>query len=201
MVDPIPDYRNRFAYWTGRVFHPYLICIPTLIVVLSGLPFRQALGWVVLIVVVLVTPLLVVGKLLRMQNRFLYQRTARTPIYLAFWVSLIGCLVLLMIMEAPLRLVACIVALLVWLPLQLVINTHVTKVSTHTAVVTGCMTGLLMLGELNSFLLVTGALVVVVLTIWARVVTRHHTWQQVAMGILTGAIPVLIVFPLLLDGL
>lgn len=201
MVEPIPNYRNRFAYWMGRVFHPYLICIPTLAVVLSGLPFRQALGWVTLIVAVLVTPLLVAGQLLRMQDRFLYQRTARTPIYITFWASLIGCLMLLVVLEAPLKLVACIVALLVWLPLQLVINTHVTKVSTHTAVVTGCMMGLLLLGELNSVLLAAGAVAVVVLTLWARVVTRHHTWQQVAMGVLTGALPVLIVFPILLDGL
>ena len=201
MVDPVPDYRNRFAYWTGRVFHPYLICIPTLAVVLSGLPFRQAFGWVVLIVAVLVTPLLVVGVLLRLQDRFLYQRTARTPIYLTFWVSLIVCLALLMALEAPNKLVACIVALLIWLPLQLVINTYVTKVSTHAAVVTGCVTGLFLLGELNSLLLVAAALTVVVLTLWARVVTRHHTRQQVALGILTGAIPVLIVFPLLLNGL
>jgi membrane-associated phospholipid phosphatase len=109
--------------------------------------------------------------------------------------------VLLVVLDAPLKLVACIAALLVWLPLQLIINTHVTKVSTHTAVVTGCMMGLLLLGELNSLLLAAGAVAVVVLTLWARVVTRHHTWQQVAMGILTGAIPVLIVFPLLLGGL
>lgn len=201
MVDPTPDYRNRFAYWVGRVFHPYLICIPTLAAVLSDLPFSQALGWVVLVVVVLVTPLVVMGALLQRQARFLHQRTTRTPIYLAFWVSLIVCLVVLNILEAPTRLIACIVALTLWLPLQLGINTYVTKVSTHTAVVVGCVTGLLLLGELNHVLLLIGAFAAVIVTLWARVVTRHHTWQQVAIGTLTGALPVLIVFPLLLNTL
>jgi membrane-associated phospholipid phosphatase len=201
MVDPTPDYRNRFAYWVGRVFHPYLICIPTLAAVLSDLPFSQALGWVVLVVVVLVAPLIVIGALLQRQARFLHQRTTRTPIYLAFWGSLLVCLVLLIILQAPPKLSVCIVALALWLPVQLVINTYVTKVSTHAAVVAGCMTGLLLLGELNHVLLFIGALAAVVLTLWARVVTRHHTWQQVAMGTLTGALPVLIVFPLLLDTL
>lgn len=201
MNDPTPDYRNRFAFWIGRLFHPYLICIPTLAAVLSDLPLHQALGWLILVVIILVTPLVLIGALLQRRARYLYQRRTRTPVYLAFWVSLLVCLLLLVILEAPLTLTACIVALLIWLPLQLVINTWVTKVSTHAAVIVGCLTGLLLLGKLDHVLLLIGAVAAVALTLWARMVTRHHTWQQVALGSLTGALPVLIVFPILLRGL
>lgn len=201
MIDPIPDHGNRIAYWLGRVFHPYLICVPTLAAVLAGLPLWEALRWLMLVMILLLTPLIIMGAILKRQERYLYQRKTRTPIYLTFWVSLLICLVILATLSAPVRLVACIVALVLWLPLQLVINTYITKVSTHSAVVAGCMTGLLLLGRLNHPLLLLLALAAVILTLWARVVTRNHTPQQVVMGLLTGIIPVLLVFPLMLRGL
>ena len=80
----------------------------------------------------------------------------------------------------------------------MVINTYVTKVSTHVAVAAGCATGLLLLGKLDSLLLQLAALTIVGLIIWARVTTRNHTVAQVLLGLLVGTGSVLGVFPLLL---
>ena len=201
MIDPIPDSRNRLAYWVGQLFHPYFICIPTLAAVLSDTPFAQAMGWLLLVLAILLPPLVLMGFLLKRRERYLYQRATRTPIYLTFWGSLLVCLVILTTLNAPTTLIACIVALILWLPLQLAINTYVTKVSTHAAVVAACVIGLYLLGKLNHPLLLSVAVAAVALTLWARVVTRNHTPQQVIMGLLTGIVPVLIVFPSMLRSL
>ncbi len=201
MIDPVPNSRNRLAYWVGQLFHPYFIGIPTLAAVLSDAPLTQALGWLVLVVGILLPPLILMGFLLKRRERFLYQRATRTPIYLTFWGSLLVCLVILAVLNAPTTLIACIVALILWLPLQLAINTYVTKVSTHAAVMAGCMIGLFLLEKLNHPLLLFGAVAAVALTLWARVVTRNHTPHQVLMGLLAGVVPVLIVFQLMLGRL
>ena len=201
MNEPIPDHGNRFAYWLGQIFHPYLICVPTLAAVLADQPWAAALGWLLLVVVILLPPLIVMGVWLKRRERYLYQRTSRTPIYVMFWISLLLCLTALVRLNAPMTLIACIVALALWLPLQLAINTYVTKVSTHAAVAAACMMGLFLLGRLDHPLLMVLAVAAVLLTLWARVITRNHTLQQVVMGTLTGILPVLIVFPLVLRGL
>jgi membrane-associated phospholipid phosphatase len=201
MIDPIPYHGNRIAYWLGQIFHPYLICVPTLAAVLADQPLIAALGWLLLVVVILLPPLMVMGLWLKRRERYLYQRRSRTPMYLTFWISLLVCLMALVALQAPLTLIACIVALALWLPLQLVINTYVTKVSTHAAVVAACMMGLFLLGRLSHPLLLAVALAAVLLTLWARVMTRNHTPVQVIMGTLTGITPVLVVFPIVLRGL
>ena len=97
-------------------------------------------------------------------------------------------------------LIASLTALAVWLPFQLVINTFVTKVSAHTAVMAGCYSGLLFLGRLDSWELRIGVLLLVLAVVWARVVTKNHTATQVIMGLVVGVLPVLVVFPLMLNG-
>ncbi|MFN8529777.1 MAG: hypothetical protein U0670_14315 [Anaerolineae bacterium] len=92
--------------------------------------------------------------------------------------------------------IACMGALLVWAPLQWAINRWVTKISAHGN------RGLLhrvaarQAGRTRVILLVLLGLIV--LTLWARVVTRNHTVPQVIMGVLVGALPVLIVFPVVI---
>ncbi|MDX2137273.1 MAG: hypothetical protein SF123_04200 [Chloroflexota bacterium] len=198
MHDPVPDRRNRFAYWLGKVFHPYVICVPTLIALLWGEPWVSLVGWVTVMVAILLPPLLVTGLLLKHRQRHLYQRASRAPMYLVFWGSLLICLGVLIALNAPHILITCVVALMLWLPLQLAINTYVTKVSTHAAVVVACVMGLGLLGKLTHPWLLLAALLAVGLTLWARVATRNHTLTQVIVGSLTGAISVLIVFPLML---
>ena len=65
----------------------------------------------------------------------------------------------------------------------------------RSAVAAGCYTGLLVLGKLANPVILIVLTALVILTLWARVVTRNHTLTQVIMGVLVGALPVLVVFP------
>jgi hypothetical protein len=56
MNDPVPDYRNRIAFIIGRVFHPYIICVPTLFAVLDGLTLVEAARWSAIVLFILLTP-------------------------------------------------------------------------------------------------------------------------------------------------
>lgn len=198
MIDPTPDHRNPLAVWIGRLFHPYLICIPTLLAVLHPLPLVSAAGLMLLVVVILLPPLILVVSLLKRQQRFVYQRQTRTPIYLTFWVSLWVCLAVIIFLQAPLPLIASILSLLVWLPLQLAVNTWATKVSTHAAVMTGCSTALFLLGKLDHPFVFLVVLVAVAGVLWARITTKNHTLEQVLLGVLTGFLPVIVVFQALM---
>ncbi len=82
------------------------------------------------------------------------------------------------------------------MPLQAVINARLTKISAHTAVVTGILIALFLMGDLDSPLLVGGAVGIVFATAWARVVTGHHSLVQVSLGIVVSAVSVGIAFAL-----
>jgi len=56
MNDPVPDYRNWIAHIIGRVFHPYIICVPTLFAVLDGLTLAEALRWSAIVLFILLAP-------------------------------------------------------------------------------------------------------------------------------------------------
>lgn len=198
MTDPIPNNANRLAYWLGRLFHPAVICIPTLVLVLSDSPFAEAVGWTMLVAAMVTMPGLITIALLRKRQKHVYQRQTRGPVYLVIWLSVIGCLVVIWKGQGPTALQICMAALIVWLPVQLAINTYFTKISTHVAVVAGCATGLLLLGKLDTLFLQLIALLIIGSTIWARVTTRNHTVTQVLLGLVVGIGSVLAVFPLLL---
>lgn len=198
MTDLIPDNRNKVAYAIGKLFHPYLICIPTLLILLNDIPFQEMLGWLIIIISILLTPLLLVGKYLERRKKYLYQRKSRGPIYVTFWISLMGCLIVIQGLNAPRTLIAAILALALWVPIQMAINSYITKVSTHAAVIAGCATGLLLVGKLDNPIALLGVSAAVIATLWARVVTKNHTIPQVVMGLLVGVLPILIVFSLVL---
>lgn len=198
MTDPLPDNTNWLAYWLGRLFHPAVICLPTLALILNDGPLAETVGWTVLVATLVTLPGLITIALLRQRQQYVYQRQTRGPVYLVIWLSVITCLIITWRWQGPTALQICMAALIVWLPVQLVINTYFTKVSTHVAVVAGCTTGLLLLGKLDTPPLQLTALVVIALTIWARVTTRNHTVGQVLLGLLVGTGSVLAVFPLLL---
>jgi membrane-associated phospholipid phosphatase len=135
---------------------------------------------------------------LKQKGYELHERRTRTPIYLVGSVSVWLCFLVLTVLKAPLVLIAGLAAISVWLPLQLIVNSYVTKVSSHAAVVAGCALGLLLLGKLDNLWLLSLVSLIVFTTVWARVVTKNHTILQVVVGLLTGSIPILIVFPMML---
>jgi len=106
---------------------------------------------------------------------------------------------ILIMLSAPRILIAGLTVLILWLPAQMLINHYVTKISAHASVIAGCLTGLLLIGKLNHPVLLALVVSVALVTMWSRVETKNHTVPQVVMGFLIGALPVLIVFPLMLS--
>jgi len=188
--DPVPHNRNRLGFWLGILFHPFTIFIPALVVVLKDTPLLAAVGWVAFIAAIILVPALTLIHVARKRGRYTYQRGMRHPLYVVFWASMVLCVGLAVTLDAPERLVFSLLALVIWVPLQAVINARLTKISAHTAVVTGILTALFLMGDLDSLLLVTGAVGIVFTTAWARVVTGHHSILQVSLGIVVSAVSV-----------
>ncbi len=198
MSDPTPDNTNRIAYWIGRIFHPAVLPVPTLLLILNEIPLLEALQWTAFIAVIVIVPGLMVIAYNKQQDRFTYQRESRDLIYLVGWLSVMLCLGLLWLFDAPIELQVCLASLAVWLPLQAIINRYLTKISTHTAVASGCYSGLLVLDKLQHPAAIGLGLLIVLLVAWARVMTKNHTLTQVLLGIIVGGGSVLVVFSLLL---
>jgi hypothetical protein len=198
VTDPVPHNNNRLGYWLGMIFHPFTVFIPALIVVLKDTEPLVAVGWVVFMAVIILVPALTLIRLARRRGRYTYQRGMRHPLYGVFWASMVLCVGLAELLDAPGRLVFSLLALVVWVPLQAVINARLTKISAHTAVVTGILTALFLMGDLDSPLLLSGAVGIVSATAWARVVTGHHTVLQVSLGIIVSIISVGAAFGLML---
>lgn len=198
MTEMIPDNSNRIAHTIGLLLHPVVVSIPTLLLVLSPLPLVDLLAWTILVSVIVLTPGLVTIGWLRRRDRHTYQRSARLPIYLVAWVSVVVCLFIIVVLDAPRELIASMATLAVWLPIQTLINSQITKISTHVAVLTGCVCGVLVLGRIDSLILQTLSLGLIPLVGWARIVTKNHTPTQVILGFLVGAGCVLSVMPLVM---
>ena len=182
----------------GIFFHLFVISFVTLMGVLENLRLLEALRWVALLLSILIIPALVLIYRARQRGKYTYQREMRTPIYIVGWFSVLVCFAIIYLANGPERLMACFAALTVWLPLQMGINGYFTKISTHTGVTAGCVTGLLLFGVLDIPLLQMMALLVVVLTAWARHKTRNHSWQQIIMGWVIASGTVLATFPFFL---
>lgn len=173
MADPIPVTDNRLAYWVGLVFHPAVICVPTLFLVLNDYPPLEMVTWTGLTAAIVTFPGLITILLMEKRQRYIYRRENRLPVYLIIWLSIVTGLAVLHWKNGPTPLFICMATLLVWLPVQLLINSYFTKVSTHVAVAAGCVTGLMILGKLDTLLLQIIAMGIVLLLIWARIKTQN----------------------------
>jgi len=100
MIDPVPHNRHPVGRFLSLLFHPLVIFIPTLVVVLKDADPVVAVGWVALIAAVIFALAMVVLTRLRRQGRETYQRDARHQIYLSFWVSMVLCAALGVALDA-----------------------------------------------------------------------------------------------------
>jgi hypothetical protein len=199
MNEGIPDNSNRLAYWLGMLFHPASIMLVTLYLLLDELPLADSLLWIALIAGMILIPGFSVIAFLKRKERHSYQRSSRAPIYLTAWLSVVLALALLWFLKAPQILFICLTTLALWLPVQLGINHFFTKISTHLAVISGCVMALLLVGDLSGVVEISLGIIVIVLTAWARWVTKNHSIIQVSLGILVGSGMVLLIFPLFLS--
>lgn len=171
------------AVWVSRVFHPFVVPVPTLLVALHllGVGWREALGWTALCIGVAIVPptLLLVAQRLRRGDGDWYVtvREERRGLYAIGGACLVVLLVLLRTQGAPSLLVACLVAAIVANAIGAALN-RITKVSVHAGSAAGCAT---LLGWLVPALapLLAAA---VALVGWARLRLGHHTPAQVALG-------------------
>ncbi len=198
MIDPVPDSSNRLAFLVGRILHPYFLPTPTLFILLRDRPWQEIIGWIAWVTLAVLLPSMSLAAILRSRGHALYERKTRQPLYLFGWLMVLICLASLIVLDAPLVLITCLVTLALWAPLQGGINSLVTKLSAHAAVAAGCIAGLVLAGNLPSPLLYVGLVALLGLIMWARIATRNHTLTQVLLGALVGALPVLIIFPLML---
>ena len=194
MADLIPDNRNRLAYGIGLIFHPLVIFIPALIIVLKNSAWQTAVAWISVITILILVPSFVLFYQLKKRGQFTYQRAIRGEVYLTFAVVVIVCIGLAIIFDAPARLQASLLSLLIWIPIQTIINETYTKISTHTAVVSGILTAFWLMGELDHYILKIGAIIVILSIGWARIKTKNHTLMQVIMGIIVSIFAVVIAF-------
>jgi len=197
MNDPTPDHSNKFAVWIGRVLHPYILPLPTTLIMLNDLPILHVLGWMALTISLILLPSLAFVTYIRRKGGELYRRRTRGPIYIFGWLCVLLCLAVIALLGAPPVLIASVGALAVWVPLQWGINTWVTKISGHAAVAAGCFTTLVILDKLELGLIAI-AFLLVLAAIWARLVTKNHSAVQIILGVLVGTLPVLVIFPLML---
>ncbi len=200
MVDAAPDTQKRLPNLIGRMLHPAVLAVPTLLIVLSDLGWQSAIQWSALTLPILLVPGTLLVIYLRTLGRHTYQRRTRTPLYVTAWCSVVAAALLTAALDAPRVLIACLVALAVWLPIQLAFNTYLTKISTHAAVAAGCMTGLFVLGKLPNLPLQLLGIGIVLAVSWARIEDRNHTFTQVVLGVLVGTGTVLLVFPFVLNS-
>lgn len=199
MTDVAPDHSNKFAFIVGRIFHPFIVVIPTLLAVLSDLSLTDIAKWSLLVLGIVLTPGILINTYIGYRyKKYVYQREIRGPLYLIGLLSGLACLGALIVLQAPRILIAGLTVLIVWLPAQMLVNRYVTKISAHAGVLAGCLTGLLLTGKLAHPMLLGLVLLITVVTMWSRVETKNHTLSQVVMGFLLGALPVLIIFPLML---
>jgi hypothetical protein len=196
--EPTPIRDNGPAHWVGRILHPFWLPLPTALVLLRDRPIPEALGWLALTIGLVMLPSAGAVLLFERRGRPVHERQNRRPLYLIGLLCVLVCLMVLLVLDAPAVLIACLAALLVWAVVQAAINAFVTKVSGHTAVAAGCIAALLVTGSVTSPIVIALLFALLVLVGWARLNTRDHTPAQVVLGAIVGALPALVVFPLIL---
>ncbi len=187
---PKPNYDNRFAYALSIIFHPYVVFMPPAIIALGF----EGLLWALFVGVVVVIPIAITVLIQKRSGRYVFQREARGPLYIVGWLAVLVCFALLNVLSAPDVVRTGTFVIILWTPLQFLINTFVTKASVHASLVAIAFSGLWSLGYLSNPIIFMLSLMIVFAVAWARKVTRHHTTNQIILGLLTGTLATLLAF-------
>jgi membrane-associated phospholipid phosphatase len=187
---------DRFAQVVSLIFHPLIVVIPTMIVVMvrSGTTIWQALFWTVLSACVANLPL---GMLIfygvrsgHYSDAWVSIREQRRSIYIVYGFSMAILLAILIFDRAPLILTACWISAMLTTGIGYEINHNFTKLSLHSVGMAGCVTVLCLTLPLLGLCMIPFALLVG----WARIRLKHHTLLQILIGWIVSVVSVLIVF-------
>lgn len=186
---------DKVARWLERVLHPAFISVLTVLLVmyLSGVSLLSAIGWVVLMVIFLVGPLLVFNlyNTRREPDSHLVARDKHTEYVLA-GIGLVLLFVVLYLVQAPRVFIMTLYAVAAATVVSSIINQFVTKISRHAIVVAGSTA----LMATVSWPLAGIMGVVALVVIWSRVRLQRHTASQVWLGAIVAVVAVWLVFSL-----
>lgn len=186
---------DKVARWIERVLHPAFISVLTVLLVmyLSGVGLLSAIGWVVLMVIFLVGPLLIFN--LYNKQRGLDSHLVARDKYTEYGLAGIGLVLLFAVLylaQAPRIFIMTLYAVAAATLISSAINQFVTKISRHAIVVAGSTA--LMATVSWPLAGVMGVLALAVM--WSRVRLGHHTPIQVWLGVIVAVGAVWLVFSL-----
>lgn len=187
---PQPDNSNRLAVALSAIFHPYIVFIPPAVIALG----LDGLLWGLFVGGIVVIPIAITVLIQKRSNRFVFQREARTPLFIVGWLAVWVCFLLETLLDAPPTIRIGSLVVIVWTPMQFLINTYVTKASVHASLVAIAFTGLWTLGYLSNPIIFLLSVLIVIAVAWARKKTRNHTTNQLILGNLTGTLATLLAF-------
>lgn len=177
------------AEWISRVFHPFLIPVPALVLtlVLDGESLAMTLGWAAICVGIAILPpaaLLVVQRRRRGdRDWYVTVREERSGLYGLGIVCIATLLAVAWLGRAPALLLPSLGAALAAAASGAALNRH-TKVSVHVGVATGCA---ILLGHVAPGAWPTLAAGVAAVA-WSRLRLGHHTPSQVVLGGVVSAV-------------
>lgn len=190
---------DHLAVWISRIFHPLVIVVPTLIIVMTrtGSTISQALFWTLLSVAIVNLPMALIlvwgmrsGKY---SDTSVSIREQRTSIYATGGACLLILLVVLIVAKAPVVIIACLVSAVIATAMGYWINRR-TKLSLHSTAMAGCAAVLLWTALPVGLAMVVFAPLVG----WSRIRLKHHTPVQILIGWMVSMISVFVVFRLML---
>lgn len=192
--------QDRLARLVSNVFHPFLVSVVTLVLViyLDGATLWEAIKWTAVgfgIVIVPLTLFLIVNvRRGHYSDWSISIREQRHSIYILAGICFVILVLTFIRAGAPAISLACLYAALTTVVIAAVINRTVTKISLHSVAMAGCAAALFWVSPPLGLFLALGALAVG----WARMRLKHHTVAQVLLGWGLAAGSVLVVFSLYL---
>jgi membrane-associated phospholipid phosphatase len=190
---------DRWAEFISRVFHPLLIVIPTMILAMVqlGSTLGESIFWTVLAVLIVNLPmalLLLLGvRSGKYSDASVSIREQRTSVYTVGGICLVILLAILIIFNAPIVLIACLISAVIATALGFWINRY-TKLSLHSAAMAGCTAVMLWTAPwLGGIMLLFAPIVG-----WSRIHLKHHTPAQILIGWTVAMVSVFVIFWVLL---
>lgn len=195
-----PSSQDRLARIVSNVFHPFLVSVVTLVLViyLDGATLWEAIKWTALGFAIVIVPLSLYLSVNVRRGQYsdwsISIREQRQSIYILAGVCFVILVLTFIWAGAPAIALACLYAALATVVIAAMINRMVTKISLHSVAITGCAAALFWVSPPLGLFLALGALAVG----WSRMRLKHHTVVQVLLAwvVTTGA--VFVVFSLYL---
>jgi membrane-associated phospholipid phosphatase len=187
--------KRRFAYLTSTILNPFIVSLAVVVFLSfqSTSSVGDGLKWSLLFIGFTLLPIFLAILYLvhkdKVDNIFLMVRQQRHQIYLVASMCTVACCVILFSLNAPLVLVATMVAALSAMLVFMLIN-FTWKISLHTAFAAGSVTVLIITyGATGAF-----AAVLVPPIAWSRIELKYHSLTQTVAGALLMALIVFVVF-------